>query len=86
MIDVQAIKDGDFVEFKSILGTDTEIGIYKSELVALPDYHEVWVNGSPAAARIVHEFKFVGHEPATNIGTYHRKGVLTHHIGRGRVT
>ena len=68
MIDVQAIKDGDFVEFKSTWGTKDEFGIYKGELVGLPDYHEVWVKGSPAASRIVHESKFTGHEPATRLG------------------
>ena len=67
MIDVQAINDGDFVEFKSSFGM-TEIGIYKSEFVALPDYHEVWVNGNPAMSRIVHDLKFIGHEPATRLG------------------
>ena len=72
VIDIQAINDGDFVQFKSPLGTLTEIGIYKGELVGLPDYHEVWVNGSPAASRIVHMSKFIGHEAAT-------------HLGRGRV-
>jgi len=67
MIDVQAIKDGDFVEFVSGFGM-VEIGIYKQELVALPDFHEVWVNGSPAATRIVHDHKFIGHEPAIGMG------------------
>ena len=67
MIDVQAIKDGDFVEFKSPFGMN-EIGIYKGEFVALPDYHEVWVHCNPAMARIVYDLKFIGHEPATSIG------------------
>ncbi len=72
MIDVQAIKDGDFVEFKSPFGM-TEIGIYKSETTAMTHYHEVWVNGNPLSTRYIHEIAFIGHEPA--IG-----------MGRGRVT
>ncbi len=67
MIDVQAIKDGDFVEFKSPFGM-TEIGIYKSEIIAMTNYHEVWVNGNPSASRWIHEISFIGHEPATRLG------------------
>ena len=68
MIDIQAVKDGDFVEFKSPFGMN-EIGIYKGRLKGLAvGYHEVWVNGSPAAARIVLTSKFIGHEPAIGMG------------------
>ena len=74
MIDIQAVKDGDFVEFTSTWGTKTEFGIYKGRLKGVAvGYHEVWVKGNPASTRLVLTSKFTGHEPA--IG-----------MGRGRVT
>ena len=66
MIDIQAVKDGDFVELKSPFGM-TEIGIYKGVLTAPNHYHEVWVNGNPSAKRWIHEISFIGHEPATRL-------------------
>ena len=66
MIDIQAVKDGDFVEVETMYGI--EIGIYKGTLQVLTDMHEVWVNGSPAASRIVYKTKFIGHEPAIGMG------------------
>ena len=51
MIDIQAVNDGDLVEVTTMFGN--EIGIYKGQIAALPDTHEVWVMNNPAAARLV---------------------------------
>ncbi len=80
MIDIQAVNNGDFVEFNA--HGRIEVGIYIGTLAFRADTHEVWANGKDSMMRIVHTTKFIAHEPNKNM-PLHKMNCSLGYVGMG---